>query len=126
MFIELVPAQRYYGRHSPGWVVLVNGQPHHEPTKQGAMQFIALLPKPQEIQSMKTQTFAQAQAMYDAMEPAEDPDDLTERPLDELEAQLVAAEDMATDPEVPARMRRQWGETCLQLEWEIARRRLAA
>jgi hypothetical protein len=43
--IELVSGRRYYGRYGTGWVVLFNGQPHHELTKAGAMQFIALLPK---------------------------------------------------------------------------------
>ena len=43
--IELIPGRKYYGRYGMGWVVLFNGQPHHEHTKADAMKFIALLPK---------------------------------------------------------------------------------
>jgi len=38
--IELIPGKRYYGRWGMGWMVLVNGQPHHEMTKDGALEFI--------------------------------------------------------------------------------------
>ena len=75
---------------------------------------------------MKTTTFAQAQARYDAMEPPEDPyEDLTEMPTDELENLLWLAEGAATDPDVPARVRHRCDEACLRLTWENARRRRA-
>ena len=75
---------------------------------------------------MKTETFAQAQARYDAMEPPEDPyDDLTEMPDEELGTLLSLAEAEATDYEVPARVRHQCDEACLRLQWELARRRRA-
>ena len=123
--IELIPGRDYYGQHATGWVVLVNGQPHHELTKHGAMQFVALLPTPQEIQRMKTITFAQAQRRYDAMEPPDDGPDLTEKTTEELEDLLWSAEASATNPEVPARVRHRCDETCLQIMWEQARRRRA-
>ena len=72
---------------------------------------------------MKTTTFAQAQARYDAMEPPDDGPDLTEIPTDELENLLWSAEASAEDPDVPARVRHQCDEACLQLQWEISRRR---
>jgi hypothetical protein len=43
--IELVSGRKYYGQYGMGWVVLFNGQPHHETTKADAMKYIALLPK---------------------------------------------------------------------------------
>jgi hypothetical protein len=123
MVVELIPGRGYYGQHGTGWVVLVNGQPHHETTKRGAMQFIALLPTPQEIHSMKTMTMTQAQRRYDAMEPPDDGPDLTEMPTEELEMWLAMAEGAAEDPDVPARARHKCDEACLQLQWEISRRR---
>ena len=73
---------------------------------------------------MKSITFAQAQRRYDAMEPPENPyDDLTEKPLEELEQILGSAEDSATDADVPRVVRRRCDEICLQVQWEIARRR---
>lgn len=33
-FIETLPARRYYGKHATGWVLLVNGHPHHFPDKR--------------------------------------------------------------------------------------------
>jgi hypothetical protein len=90
------------------------------------MQFVALLPTPQEIQRMKTQTFDQAQRRYDAMGPPDDgPDDLTEMSTEELEMWLAMAEGAAEDPDVPARVRRNCDEACLQIMWEISRRRRA-
>ena len=76
---------------------------------------------------MKTQTFAQAQARYDAMEPPDDDDDdLTELSDDDLYTFLAMAEGAATDPDVPARTRHKCDEACLRLTWEISRRRRAA
>jgi hypothetical protein len=72
---------------------------------------------------MRTTTFAQAQARYDAMEPPDDPPDLTEMSDDDLYNSLALAEDSATDPEVPAGVRHRCDEACLQIMWEIARRR---
>jgi hypothetical protein len=74
---------------------------------------------------MKTQTFAQAQRRYDAMEPPDDGPDLTEMPTEELEDLLWSAESSAADPEVPARVRHRCDEACLQIMWEISRRRRA-
>jgi hypothetical protein len=74
---------------------------------------------------MRTTTFTQARARYDAMEPPDDGPDLTEMPTDELENLLWLAEGYATDPEVPARVRHQCDEACLRLQWEISRRRRA-
>lgn len=34
-FCELIAARRYYGRHATGWVLLVNGHPHHYPGRDG-------------------------------------------------------------------------------------------
>jgi len=72
---------------------------------------------------MRTATFAQAQRRYDAMEPPDDGPDLTEMPTEELEMWLAMAEASATDPEVPARVRHRCDEACLQIMWEISRRR---
>jgi len=74
---------------------------------------------------MKTQTFAQAQARYDAMEPPDDGPDLTEMPTEELERWLAMAEGAAEDSDVPARVRHRCDEACLQIMWEISRRRRA-
>jgi hypothetical protein len=74
---------------------------------------------------MKTITFDQAQRRYDAMEPPDDGHDLTEKTTEELEDLLWSAESSATDPEVPARVRHRCDEACLQIMWEISRRRRA-
>jgi hypothetical protein len=41
--IELISGRAYYGRCGSGWVVLVNGHPHHEPTKADAMKFLCMI-----------------------------------------------------------------------------------
>jgi hypothetical protein len=43
MHIELIKATAYYHRRSIGWVVLVNGQPHHELSKKEATAFVQSL-----------------------------------------------------------------------------------
>jgi hypothetical protein len=44
-------------------------------------------------------------------------------PTEELEMWLAMAEGAAEDPDVPARARHKCDEACLQLQWEISRRR---
>jgi hypothetical protein len=72
---------------------------------------------------MKTQTFAQAQRRYDAMEPPEDPyDDLDEMPDEELYTFLAMAEGAAEDPDVPARTRHKCDVAVGRLRAELNRR----
>ena len=37
---ELIKASRYYKNKAPGWVALINGQPHHVKSKAEAQEFI--------------------------------------------------------------------------------------
>ena len=37
---ELIKASRYYKNKAPGWVALVNGQPHHVKSKAEALEFV--------------------------------------------------------------------------------------
>lgn len=37
---EIIKASRYYKNKAPGWVALVNGQPHHVQTKTEAFEFV--------------------------------------------------------------------------------------
>jgi hypothetical protein len=40
---EIIKANRYYKNKAPGWVALVNGQPHHMQTKTEAFEFVVHL-----------------------------------------------------------------------------------
>lgn len=37
---ELLPASKYYGKHATGWVLLVDGQPHHLADKREALELL--------------------------------------------------------------------------------------
>ncbi len=37
---EHIKASRYYKNKAPGWVALINGQPHHVQTKTEAFEFV--------------------------------------------------------------------------------------
>jgi|GEM_PF-6666694 len=37
---EIIKASRYYKNKAPGWVALINGQPHHVQTKTEAFEFV--------------------------------------------------------------------------------------
>ena len=41
--IEILPAKKYYGRQTVGWVVLVNGMPHHYTDRKDADDLCQLL-----------------------------------------------------------------------------------
>ncbi len=40
---ELIKASRYYKNKAPGWVALINGQPHHCQSKTEAFEFVERL-----------------------------------------------------------------------------------
>jgi hypothetical protein len=37
---EIIKASRYYKNKAPGWVALINSQPHHAKSKAEAQEFI--------------------------------------------------------------------------------------
>ena len=37
---EIIKASKYYGNKAPGWVALINGQPHHCQSKTEAFEFV--------------------------------------------------------------------------------------